>query len=99
MGALGLQSVEGGRTRFAQCHRLIEHRIANTGVRSPGEELMTPKTSAVAVCCSKASFVSVMRRAFSHRDDRLRSEILQQRDLNAPVCRAYSSEFARLKGQ
>jgi hypothetical protein len=37
--------------------------------------------------------------AFSHRDDRLRSEILQQRDLNAPVCRAYSSEFARLKGQ
>ena len=25
---------------------------SNTGARSPGEELMTCKTSAVAVCCS-----------------------------------------------
>ena len=32
---------------------------------SPGEELMTCSTSAVAVCCSNASRVSVMRRAFS----------------------------------
>ena len=28
---------------------------SNTGARSPGEELMTRNTSAVAVCCSKAS--------------------------------------------
>jgi hypothetical protein len=28
---------------------------SNTGARSPGEELMTPSTSAVAVCCSSAS--------------------------------------------
>ena len=38
---------------------------SNTGARSPGDELMTPKTSAVAVCCSKASRVSVKSRAFS----------------------------------
>ena len=38
---------------------------SNTGARSPGEELMTCKTSAVAVCCSKASRVSVISRAFS----------------------------------
>ena len=41
-------------------------RIAsNTGARSPGEELMTCSTSAVAVCCSSASRVSVISRAFS----------------------------------
>ena len=28
---------------------------SNTGARSPGEELMTCNTSAVAVCCSSAS--------------------------------------------
>ena len=38
---------------------------------------MTCNTSAVAVCCSSASRVSVR----SHRDDRLRREVLQQRDL------------------
>ena len=38
---------------------------SNTGARSPGEELMTSKTSAVAVCCSSASRVSVISRAFS----------------------------------
>jgi hypothetical protein len=37
----------------------------NTGTRSPGELLMTCNTSAVAVCCSNASRVSVMSRAFS----------------------------------
>ena len=42
---------------------------------------MTCNTSAVAVCCSKASRVSVNSRAFSNRDDRLRREILQQSDL------------------
>ena len=50
--------------RFAQMHRLFEHHF-NTGARSPGELLMTPSTSAVAVCCSKASRVSLMSRAFS----------------------------------
>jgi hypothetical protein len=41
-------------------------RIASkTGPRSPGEELMTCNTSAVAVCCSKASRVSVINRVFS----------------------------------
>ena len=29
---------------------------SNTGVRSPGDELMICSTSAVAVCCSRASF-------------------------------------------
>ena len=38
---------------------------SNTGARSPGEELITCMTSAVAVCCSRASRVSVMSRAFS----------------------------------
>ena len=38
---------------------------SNTGARSPGEELMTCNTSAVAVCCSNASRVSVNSRAFS----------------------------------
>src|SRR6516162_8300790 len=35
---------------------------SNTGRRLPGEELMTPNTSAVAVCRSKASRVSVKSR-------------------------------------
>src|SRR6516164_8216190 len=47
---------------------------SNTGARSPGEELMTCNTSAVAVCCSKAPRVL-------HCDDRLRREVLQQSDL------------------
>jgi hypothetical protein len=38
---------------------------SNTGASSPGEELITCKTSAVAVCCSNASRVSVKSRAFS----------------------------------
>src|SRR5277367_3249528 len=38
---------------------------SNTGARSPGEELMTCNTSELAVCCSKASRVSVISRAFS----------------------------------
>jgi len=38
---------------------------SNTGARSPGEELMTCSTSAVAVCCSNASRVSVSSRALS----------------------------------
>ena len=38
---------------------------SNTGARLPGELLMTCSTSAVAVCCSSASRVSVKSRAFS----------------------------------
>src|SRR5436190_3643246 len=38
---------------------------SNTGARSPGEELMTPSTSAVAVCCSSPARVSLISRAFS----------------------------------
>ncbi len=50
-------------------------RIASkTGARSPGEELMTCSTSAVAVCCSSASRVSVMQPRVLHRDDRLGGE-------------------------
>ena len=42
---------------------------------------MTCNTSAVAVCCSKASRVSVNSRAFSIAITALRREILQKRDL------------------
>ena len=38
---------------------------SNTGVRLPGEALMTCNTSAVAVCCSSASRCSVISRARS----------------------------------
>jgi len=38
---------------------------SNTGARLPGELLITCNTSAVAVCCSNASRVSVISRAFS----------------------------------
>jgi hypothetical protein len=55
------------RTPKATSHnRIAFSRIAsNTGARSPGELLMTRNTSAVAVCCSSASRVSVNNRAFS----------------------------------
>ena len=60
------------RRTVCRCPNAAPHsRVAfssiasNTGARSPGEELMTCKTSAVAVCCSSASRVSVMSRAFS----------------------------------
>jgi hypothetical protein len=33
---------------------------SNTGARSPGEELITPNTSAVAICCSSASSRSAL---------------------------------------
>ena len=42
---------------------------------------MTCNTSAVAVCCSNASRVSVNQPRVLHRDHRLRREVLQQRDL------------------
>ena len=57
--------------KAASCHDAPQSVCAfskiasNTGARSPGEELMTCNTSAVAVCCSNASRVSVISRAFS----------------------------------
>ena len=42
---------------------------------------MTPKTSAVAVCCSKASRVSVISRAFSIAMTAGPPPVLRQRDL------------------
>ena len=54
---------------------------SNTGARSPGEELMTCNTSAVAVCCSSASRCLGDQPRVLHRDHRLRGEVLQQRDL------------------
>ena len=59
----------------------LSSMASNTGTRSPGEELMTCNTSAVAVCCSNASRVSLMQPRVFHRDDRLRREVLQERDL------------------
>ena len=49
---------------FAQAHRLFQHRVEHRR-EIAGEELMTRNTSAVAVCCSSASRVSVISRAFS----------------------------------
>jgi putative DNA-invertase from lambdoid prophage Rac len=44
--------------------RAFSSIASKTGVRSLGEPLMTCKISAVAVCCSNASRVSVSKRAF-----------------------------------
>ena len=40
---------------------------SNTGARSPGEELMTCNTSAVAVCCSRACFSSALQASSCRR--------------------------------
>src|SRR6516165_9764213 len=70
--AAGGSGVECFAVVELQCATFDPHRLcalsriaSNTGARSPGDELMTPNTSAVAVCCSSASRVSVKRRAFS----------------------------------
>ena len=64
MEALAVKGGEMPVSGFAS--RIALSSIASkTGPRSPGEELMTCNTSAVAVCCSKASRVSVIDRAFS----------------------------------
>src|SRR5438046_3218356 len=54
---------------------------SNTGLRSPGEELMTPRTSAVAVCCSNASRVSLISRAFSIATTACVAKFCSRRDL------------------
>ena len=62
LAVIGRQDAERGARTGACAFSSI---ASNTGARSPGEELMTCSTSAVAVCCSNASRVSVMSRAFS----------------------------------
>ena len=54
----------------AASHRLIAFSsiASNTGLRSPGDELMTCNTSAVAVCCSRASSRSAVRSASRRRN-------------------------------
>src|SRR5215472_489503 len=70
---------------------------SNTGVRSPGEELMTCNTSAVAVCCSLRQFGHIRdmndpfaaqepcRRRSWHRLERP-SQQLRQRVGQAALC-------------
>jgi len=57
------------RPKFGECQKAPRTGASLSPAwrrtRSPGEELMTCSISAVAVCCSKVSRVSVMRRAFS----------------------------------
>ena len=53
---------------------------SNTGCTSVGELAITFRISAVAVCRSSASLVSLNRRTFCDRDHRLVGEGLQQRD-------------------
>ena len=55
------QDTELGLT---QTDGVLQHAW-NTGSKSPGDELMTRSTSAVAVCCSSDSRSSVSSRAFS----------------------------------
>src|SRR5207302_9016221 len=58
----------------------LSNITSKTGASSPGEELMTCNTSAVAVCWSRASRLGDQPRVF-HRTDRLGGEALQQADL------------------
>ena len=54
----------GKKTRFLICG--ADSSIAwNTGSSSPGELLMTPRTSEVAVCCSSASASFFFRSALA----------------------------------
>ena len=54
---------------------------SNTGARLPGEELITCRTSAVAVCCSKCLPRLGQEPCILHCDDCLRSKTLQHCDL------------------
>ena len=63
--ALAVVGRQARRTRPRKAACAFSSIASNTGARSPGEELMTCNTSAVAVCCSSASRVSVISRAFS----------------------------------
>jgi len=56
-----VDDAEGG---VAQAQRLFEHCVEHGG-EIAGRGIDNPNTSAVAVCCSSASRVSVKSRAFS----------------------------------
>ena len=77
-------------TPAAASHRVVAFLsiASNTGVRSPGDELMTPRTSAVAVCCSSAS-----RRASSVAFRALMSAIAPVRRIAHPA--AFRTATAR----
>src|SRR3954468_9321982 len=55
-----IKKQEAAKVRTTQAVRLLQYRVEDRR-ELPGEELMTCRTSAVAVCCSSASLVSVMR--------------------------------------
>src|SRR5215471_15526509 len=55
---------EGAEGRLAKRMCLLEHRLKHRG-EVAGRGIDDLKTSAVAVCCSNASRVSLMSRAFS----------------------------------
>ena len=54
-----VEKKQGSTIRAAQCMRLFQNRIKN-GKARPAMELMTCKISAVALCCWRASFSSVV---------------------------------------
>src|SRR5436190_21093963 len=64
---------------------------SNTGLRSPGEELMTPRTSTVAVCCSNASRVSLISRAFSIATTACVAKFCSRRDFGAGIAQGYAT--------
>ena len=70
------------RPRESPNSRIALPTIAsNTGCTSVGELLMTLRISAVAVCRSSASLVSLNRRTFSIAITAWSAKVLQQRDL------------------
>ena len=58
--ALFLQSEQHPKFCFANARRVLQHRL-KTDLSWPGDELMTFKTSDVAVCCSSDSVRSSVR--------------------------------------
>jgi hypothetical protein len=64
MKALPIPGQHNSKSRFAEAASPFQHRIEHRG-KIAGDELMTCNTSAVAVCYSNASRVSVISRAFS----------------------------------
>ena len=71
---------QGSEFGLANAHCVRQHRV-NTGSKSPGDGLMTPKTSAVAVCCSSDSRNSFSSRVFSMAMTAWAGKIGYQRDL------------------
>ena len=67
--------------------------LSNTGAVSATELLMTCSTSAVAVCCSSASLVSLNSRSVLDRDHGLVGKGLQQRDLLVAEARRHRRDL------